>query len=161
MVNPPQFEMAMTAIPSRHLAKDYLFVYGSLITGAVTRSSQRAVGQTLHRDCRVLGPAWVRGRLYALHRYPAAIPSSHRHERIHGLLLALHHPTRSWPILDGYEDYDPTLPDQGEFVRRRVPVQLASGRTHNAWIYWYHRRLDWNARLRDGRYVRHCRRRFA
>ena len=48
------------------MSKDHVFFYGTLITGA----RDHAVRRLVEAHCRIVGQAWLPGRLYDLGPYP-------------------------------------------------------------------------------------------
>ena len=58
----------------------HLFIYGSLIAGALEKRAQRI----LKKHCETLGPATVQGKLYDLGLYPGAIASFRKADKVYG-----------------------------------------------------------------------------
>jgi gamma-glutamylcyclotransferase (GGCT)/AIG2-like uncharacterized protein YtfP len=105
---------------------DYLFVYGTLRGDA----GHRAAGM-LARRAREVGPGRVRGRLYDLGAYPAAVRSPHPHHRVRGLVYRMEVGLREVLLadLDRYEG--------GEYRREVARVVLEDGESVQAWVYFY------------------------
>ncbi len=108
-----------------------LFVYGSLRPG-----SPHPMARWLARRSRLLGPAWLPGRLYALPGYPALVDASGA--RVRGELLALARPLAVLAELDRYEAAGPAVPNP-EFRRVPRPVQAEGLGEVTAWVYLYAR----------------------
>lgn len=108
-----------------------LFVYGSL-----RRDVPGGRAELLGDDAEFLGPGSVRGRLLDLGAYPGLVPAVTRDERVRGELYAIRG-RRILAALDAYEDYDPQRPERSLFLRREVQVELDSGESRTAWVYWY------------------------
>ena len=122
-----------------------LFVYGTLRPG-LAPAAIAAVARTL----LPLGPARVRGRLYDLGRFPAAVADASADGWIQGELVVLgpDSPPLAW--FDAYEGFDPTAPETGPFRRESGSALDASGGEVPCWIYTYVRRLDERRRLPGG-----------
>jgi len=114
---------------------EYLFVYGSL------RSSGQVPKQIAHLANRFhrLGLATVRGRLYDLGQYCAAVLDDDAPLMIQGELIELPSDGEVLAGLDRYEEIDPLDPANSLFVRKKTQARLADGSTQNAWIYVYNR----------------------
>jgi len=104
----------------------YLFVYGTLRGDAGDRASE-----LLMRRARRVGPGRVRGRLYDLGAYPAAVPSPHPQHRVRGLVYRIEVGPREVLLadLDRYEG--------SEYRRQVARVVLESGESVQAWVCFY------------------------
>ena len=113
---------------------ELVFVYGTLKRGlALAREMRRARG-------KLLGLATIRGNLYDLGPYPAAVPGR---GTIHGELYAV--PEPGLAHLDRVE---------GRGYRRRLVTALGlDGWKRKAWVYFYRRRPAHAPRLPEGRYA--------
>ena len=129
----------------------HLFVYGTLMptdTGALGRT-QRA---RLQRESRSLGAATLRGaRLYNLGRYPGLVESGAESDVVHGEVLLLANPARSFSWLDAYEGVIHGKPDASDYARFERTVRLTRGAELTAWVYVFlkdvaHRRAIANGR---------------
>jgi gamma-glutamylcyclotransferase (GGCT)/AIG2-like uncharacterized protein YtfP len=97
---------------------EHLFVYGTL--------QREQPHHALLSDCRYLGPAQVRGSLYALPEgYPAATPEGAG--EVHGELYEL--PEYAEFLLRELDVYEAV--DQGLFVRRKLRIG-----DRDTWVYW-------------------------
>jgi gamma-glutamylcyclotransferase (GGCT)/AIG2-like uncharacterized protein YtfP len=112
--------------------RDFLFAYGTLITGA----PEPRVSAVVRRHCRMGQCAYVPGRLIDLGSYPGALKSNRPEQRIGGRIIELLAPERTLPVLDDYEDYRPDNPSHSLYVRKRTVAQLEDGGTVVCWIYW-------------------------
>lgn len=129
----------------------YLFVYGTLLTGA----ARPEVTRLLTAHARDLGPATLQARLYDLGTYPGAVPSARPGDRVRGRLLRLRQPGRVIPRLDRYEGYRPDAEPVSEFVRRLATVVPETGAgARPAWVYYYNRAVDRRVRIATGDYAR-------
>jgi glycerophosphoryl diester phosphodiesterase len=122
-----------------------LFVYGTL-RPALAPPALAAVARTL----RPLGAARVRGRLYDLGRYPAAIADPGAEDWIEGELVARgpDSPPLAW--FDAYEGWDPAAPATALFRRERAEAVDAQGRAVACWIWTYARPVDEARRVAGG-----------
>ncbi|RLK51455.1 gamma-glutamylcyclotransferase (GGCT)/AIG2-like uncharacterized protein YtfP [Alkalispirillum mobile] len=126
-----------------------LFVYGTLIHGALDPTVQNALSQHARP-----GPiARVRGELLDLGDFPGAIPATRGQSRIHGQLLTLLRPAPLLPVLDAYEGVDPSHPGRGLYRREIVRAHPRDGPPRPAWIYWLNRVPPGAVRLPDGRWA--------
>ncbi|WP_440997031.1 gamma-glutamylcyclotransferase family protein [Arhodomonas sp. SL1] len=124
-----------------------VFAYGTLITGALDRE----VEALLRRSLLARHPARLRGRLYDLGDYPAAVPTAHGREHIMGELLVLTGGMATLAVLDAYEDHSPECPERGLFRRRRATVQRRdTGGRERALVYWYNAGLARARRIPGG-----------
>lgn len=136
---------------------EYLFVYGTLLTGSGRRWLDAAV-----RRLPMLGRGWIQARLYELGAYPGAVRSERPTERVHGILLLLPRWGGLLRTLDRYEAYHPAGPHRSEFCRTRVTAHIQPGdRAVSCWAYLYCGRLIHRPRLRSGDYAARVTRRRA
>lgn len=126
----------------------YLFVYGTLLSGA-----GHPMGARLRRQARLVGAATIPGRLYSLGRYPGLVERADAQERVHGELYALHNPVAALKWLDAYEGIVPGDHDQNEYVRAERPVRLGSGEEVAAWVYLYRKDVRHLAPIPGGRWL--------
>lgn len=110
-----------------------LFVYGSLRSGF-----NHTAYEWISRYFELLGSATVKGKLYDLGEYPAAIPATDENY-IYGELYRLKADQDfGWAIAQ-IDDYEGVHPEPGEtalYTRAIAPIQI-NGQTTDAWIYWY------------------------
>lgn len=108
-----------------------LFVYGTLMQNTNSR-----MARFLHDRARLLGTAYVTGKLYDLGSYPGAVYDPEASERIAGQIYQLAHPEEVFSILDHYEGVSDVSGVPGEYVRRLVPATL-NGTVTSCWMYQY------------------------
>lgn len=103
-------------------------------------------------DAVELGPAHVRGRLYDLGPYPAAVLVASEAEEgaIHGVLLDV--AAAALPVLDEYEAVHATAPAAGLYRRVLTEAQLAAAARprHPCWIYVWARGTPPGRRVESG-----------
>jgi len=114
--------------------KRYLFAYGTLQPGQGPPKVAHAAGRL-----RLIGPGFVRGRLYRMGKYPAAVLSN-KGSLIHGQVFQLADDPEILARLDEYEGLNPHDPESSLFIRQEWPVVLEKGkRKATCWIYTYNR----------------------
>jgi gamma-glutamylcyclotransferase (GGCT)/AIG2-like uncharacterized protein YtfP len=107
---------------------DHLFVYGTL-----RHDTGHPAAGLLERRARAVGFGLLRGRLYDLGAYPAAVRSAEPEHRVRGIVYRLEPGLREVLLtdLDAYEG--------AEYRRELAAVRLESGETVSAWVYLYAR----------------------
>ena len=110
-----------------------LFVYGSLRSGF-----KSPVYEYISRFFKFIGEAKVRGKLFDMGSYPAAIANNDSNFIIGELYQAKNEHEFSWAIgqLDDYEGVT-VEPDEVQLYRREITEVLINGQLTHAWIYWY------------------------
>ncbi len=114
-------------------ANGQLFVYGTLRSGF-----QHPVYAYISRYFTLVGQGEVKGRLYDLGSYPAAVPVTEDHFII-GELYRINHPDEfAWAIaqLDDYEGVN-TEPEEAKLYKRVQTTVYLPDQTTDAWVYWY------------------------
>jgi gamma-glutamylcyclotransferase (GGCT)/AIG2-like uncharacterized protein YtfP len=110
-----------------------LFVYGSL-----RRGFQHPAFKYIHDHFEFAGDAKVKGILYDLGDFPAAIPTKDE-KFITGELYSIRNVDEfSWTIaqLDDYEGTEPESGDKAMYRRELATIYINSKPTM-AWIYWF------------------------
>ena len=107
----------------------HLFVYGTLLRGLPSPP-----GRYLRRHSKLLGNAYVNGRLYDLGTYPGLWYDAGSTKRIFGQLLLLDEPEEALPLLDEYEGIDPRHPSHNEY-RREEALANWNGHPIPCWCY--------------------------
>jgi len=111
-------------------ATPYLFVYGTLRSNFDIYAKQHISG-----CMELVGTAEVRGRMYDMGDYPAAVPVTGEEEStIRGEVFLLRDPDKVFAALDSYEG--------DAYGRSEVDVMLPDGRQEKAWIYWYRNSVE-------------------
>ena len=121
----------------------YLFVYGTL------RSKiDIPVKQEIAKHWQLIGASEVKGKLYDMGDYPAAVPAdSGDNSTIEGEVYLINEPTPVFAVLDKYE---------GEaYTRKLEPVKLPDGREVQAWVYWYTNPVTGKTRITDNDYLKY------
>ena len=110
-----------------------LFVYGSLRSGF-----HNLAYKYISNHFAFLSEAKVKGKLYDLGEYPAAIPTSEAFF-IKGELYELKEAGEFDWAIEQLDDYEGMNPEEGEvklYVRKLTEV-LYNNLSTQAWIYWY------------------------
>ena len=132
-----------------HSAPRYLFVYGTLLD-----AHSNEFGKLLDSRSRAIRPARLRARLYDVGSYPAAILSSNAEDVVHGLVYHLPDDPELLEIIDAYEGWYPENPQQSEYRRQEVTVEIASTEAR-AWAYLYNRPSEGLKHIPSGSYREH------
>lgn len=127
--------------------KDYLFVYGTLRKGYDLKLKDK-VGD----DLRYVGQGKVGASLYDLGRYPGAVRSN-RGDEVIGDVFLLDDSPRVLRILDKYEGIEEDKPLGSEFVRKKSRIKLRSGKSINAWVYWYNYSIQDRPKIKYKNYL--------
>jgi gamma-glutamylcyclotransferase (GGCT)/AIG2-like uncharacterized protein YtfP len=108
----------------------YLFVYGTLRSKV-----DIPVKQEIVKHWQLVGESEIKGKLYDMGDYPAAVPAgSGEHSTIKGEVYMINEPVPVFAVLDKYE---------GEaYTRKQETVTLPDGRSVQAWVYWYTRPVE-------------------
>jgi gamma-glutamylcyclotransferase (GGCT)/AIG2-like uncharacterized protein YtfP len=123
-----------------------LFVYGSLRSGF-----QHPAYAYISRYFSLMGTATVRGELYDMGEYPAAIPSGEE-KLITGELYAIQKAEEfSWAIgqLDDYEGINGE-PDEPQLYRRDKTTVFLNRQPIEAWIYWFNGSVEGKPKIDGG-----------
>jgi gamma-glutamylcyclotransferase (GGCT)/AIG2-like uncharacterized protein YtfP len=114
-------------------ANQQLFVYGSLRSGF-----NHPAFAYISNHFILVGSARVKGKLYDLGEYPAAIPTTEECY-IWGELYRLKEEQEfSWAIAQ-IDDYEGVNPEPGEtaLYTRAIVAVYCKDQITDAWIYWY------------------------
>jgi gamma-glutamylcyclotransferase (GGCT)/AIG2-like uncharacterized protein YtfP len=110
-----------------------LFVYGSLRSGF-----RSPAYEYISRYFKLVGDAKVRGKLYDLGEYPAAVPVQEDYFVIGELYTIKQENEFSWAMgqLDDYEGVNIEVGQEDLYYRELADV-LINDTVTRAWIYWY------------------------
>jgi len=127
----------------------YLFVYGTLRKGFDLPLQKKIKG-----DIEWLGPSVIRGKLYDMGKYPAALPlEKNEKSKIKGEVIKINHPEKVLKLLDRYEGYDPKKIKNSEYYRQKEKLVLENGKRVDAWVYWYNQPVEGKKRIRHYDYL--------
>lgn len=110
-----------------------LFVYGSLRSGF-----QSQAYEYMSRYFNLVGNGRVKGRLYDLGEYPAALPTT-EDQFIQGELYEVKNQDEFSYVIGQLDDYEGVLVEAGEapLYRREIAVVETAQGPVAAWVYWY------------------------
>jgi gamma-glutamylcyclotransferase (GGCT)/AIG2-like uncharacterized protein YtfP len=114
-------------------ANHYLFVYGSL-----RRDFPSSAFQYINPYFEFIANGKVKGNLYDLGEFPAALPTEEENYIVGELYKAKSQEEFNWAISQ-LDDYEGVHPDEGEeqLYERGVTTVFTNGQKYTAWIYWY------------------------
>ena len=124
----------------------HLFVYGSLRSGF-----RSPAYEYISRYFNFIGEGRVKGRLFDMGSYPAAIPSDEDHY-ISGELYSIRDESEfSWAIaqLDDYEGVN-VESDEMQLYRRELAEVEAADEKLIAWMYWYNGNVNGKPEIFSG-----------
>ena len=111
-----------------------LFVYGSLLSGF-----HHPAYAYISQYFTLLSAAGIKGYLYDMGNYPAAVPATEEGAFIQGELYEINNEDEfSWAMAQ-LDDYEGVNVEEGEvplYRREKVTVYLP-GSTTEAWVYWF------------------------
>ena len=110
-----------------------LFVYGSLRSGF-----RSPVYEYISRFFTFAGEAKVKGKLYDIGEYPAAVPVSDDLFILGELYTIKNEQEFSWAIgqLDDYEGVN-TEAHEEKLYQRKIAEVYINNQVITAWVYWY------------------------
>jgi len=123
-----------------------LFVYGSLRSGF-----RNPAYQYLARYFRLLGDATVKGKLYDMGPYAAAV-ATEGDRFIHGELYEINEPLEfDWAIAQ-LDDYEGVNVEAGEvpLYKRETAAAYLNGEERKTWIYWFNGDTSGNPEIISG-----------
>jgi len=132
----------------------FLFVYGSLRSGFNSDAYQY-----ISRYFTLVDNAKVKGVLYDLGDYPAALPSD-KDFFITGELYYLKNEEEYNWAMEQLDDYEGLHVEAGErpLYRRDIVTVYARDNEVMAWVYWYNNDIEGKPRIESGdvlEYLRH------
>lgn len=110
-----------------------LFVYGSLLSGF-----RSPAYEYISRYFTLVGKAKVKGELFDMGTYPAAVPTQKENFILGELYRIKHENEFSWAIgqVDDYEGVDVAF-DEVQLYRRDLAEVYLNNQITHAWIYWF------------------------
>ena len=111
----------------------HLFVYGSLLSGFKSPAYDY-----ISRYFILISSAKIKGRLYDMGEYPAAIPTNEDFFITGELYLIKNESEFSWAMgqLDDYEGVT-AEPGETQLYKRELADVLHQNTITKAWVYWY------------------------
>lgn len=127
---------------------ELIFFYGTLMAGFARR---RRAG--IDDKLTYMGRGQIRGQLFDLGLYPAAVPGSEG--QVWGEVYRTDAPDEVLRALDDIEGYRADDPDKSLYVRQLADVSLPGGQADRAWVYFYNAPLGQAQRIASGDYLAH------
>ncbi|MDX1909798.1 MAG: gamma-glutamylcyclotransferase family protein [Bacteroidia bacterium] len=125
----------------------FLFVYGTLLSGAGTQ-----MGEFLQANSQFVAKGWMQGRLYHISYFPGAIYDETSVSKVMGEVYLIRQTERVLSLLDRYEGMSAVNGDIQLFVRMLVPVETEAGRLMS-YTYLYNQPTDRLTLIPDGDYL--------
>lgn len=124
----------------------YLFVYGSLRSGFKSPAYEY-----ISRYFTLVANGKVKGKLYDLGDYPAAVPSNDNNFIVGELYVVKNQHEFSWAIgqLDDYEGVA-MEDDEVQLYRRETAEVFYNDTSTPAWIYWYNGQVAGKLEIASG-----------
>jgi gamma-glutamylcyclotransferase (GGCT)/AIG2-like uncharacterized protein YtfP len=127
---------------------DFVFFYGTLMAGFDRRRRAGIDSKLTYR-----GRGSVRGALFDLGIYPAAVPAPEG--LVWGELYEMADSETVIAALDDIEGYRPDDPDKSLYARALADVTMPDGTVERAWVYFYNAPLGQAQRIPSGDYLEH------
>jgi len=123
-----------------------LFVYGSLRSGF-----NHPAYAYISNHFVLVGGAKVKGKLYDLGSYPAALPTTDESYILGELYRLKEEQEFSWAIaqVDDYEGVNPEPGENALYIREITTIYI-NDQTTNAWIYWYNNEVSGKPLIASG-----------
>ena len=117
---------------------DKIFVYGSLRSGF-----HHPAYEYISKYFKLLSEAKVKGYLYDMGNFPAAVPTADEAYIIGELYEIKDKADLVWAI-EQLDDYEGVRPEEGEIpmYRRDIATVYTNNETTEAWIYWFNRKIE-------------------
>ena len=111
-----------------------IFVYGSLRSGF-----NAPAFEYISRYFQLIAPAKVRGLLYDMGEYPAAVATHEDHFLLGELYCIKQEEEFGWALdqLDEYEGINESPEDSPVSFKRELVEVITEGGNSIAWIYWF------------------------
>ena len=141
------------ASPASKERASRIFVYGTL-----RKAFQHELFKILAKDFQFLGKGFIRGKLFDVGDYPAAVISVTRENQILGEVYQLKgdkNMASVFKIFDKYEGYDSKKISSSEYIRKRMFATLANGKRRLVWVYVYNKSLKSKRMIAHGDYIKH------
>ena len=125
---------------------EQIFVYGSLRSGF-----HHPAYEYISRYFTLVADGKIKGSLYDMGAYPAAVPTE-KDAFIIGELYHINHPDEfAWAIaqLDDYEGLNTENSETPLYRREHTTVYTNDGST-NAWVYWFNGDVSNKAAIESG-----------
>jgi gamma-glutamylcyclotransferase (GGCT)/AIG2-like uncharacterized protein YtfP len=141
-----QLKYIRTTIIAMKPQSSKLFVYGSLRSGF-----HHPAYEYISRYFALIGDAKVKGQLYDMGNYPAALPAQ-ADTFIVGELYQLNNENEYEWAFEQLDDYEGVFPEEGEqaLYKREVTSVYIHDRIEEAYIYWFNGSVEGNPKVASG-----------
>jgi gamma-glutamylcyclotransferase (GGCT)/AIG2-like uncharacterized protein YtfP len=138
-------------VPGTNIARvgDHVFFYGTLMAPFNRPGRQRVTPKLTFK-----GRGTIRGALFDLGIYPAAVPADDN-SAVWGEVYEMSDTAAVLAALDEIEGYRPNEPDRSLYTRIEADVTFSDGRAAKAWTYFYNAPLGRAQRIPSGDYLEH------
>jgi len=135
----------------------FIFVYGSLRKGF-----QSDAYEYISRYFDLVGDARVKGQLYDLGDFPAAIPSSGEYYIIGELYKIKNEQEFSW-AMGQLDDYEGLIVEQDEvpLYKRELTNVYIDDQEIPAWVYWYNADISGKPLVPSGDILEYLKKKFS
>lgn len=127
------------------MQSDLLFVYGTLL------DKDNEFGAYLSANSEFYADGRVRGRLYDLGEYPAAITDENAPGFVYGKIYRLLNAPVTIGILDDYEGIGNDYPEPHEYLRALKSIETDNGDIL-CWMYLYNLDINNLKQITSGKY---------
>ncbi|MDE3235050.1 MAG: gamma-glutamylcyclotransferase [Bacteroidota bacterium] len=127
----------------------HLFVYGSLRSDFPSEAHQQYIGRYFSR----VGNGKIKGVLYDMGEYPAALPATGDRFIKGELYVIQNEDAFEWAIeqLDDYEGLHVEVGETALYTRELTEVLLDdTGEKKMAWVYWYNQEVGHKPHIASG-----------
>jgi gamma-glutamylcyclotransferase (GGCT)/AIG2-like uncharacterized protein YtfP len=128
----------------------YLFIYGTLLD-----EKYNPVPDILKSSAREIASGYIKGRLFDLGEYPAAINITNNDEKVYGKILEVYDANTLFSILDAYEGIDSKPGVESEYNREKIEVIMEDGAIIIAWTYLYLGDPEGLIQIESGNYLQY------
>lgn len=127
-----------------------IFLYGTLMRGF---PHLKHLG--VDKDLKYLGKGKMRGRIFDLGEYPAAIADKETVEYVYGEIFLVQNEEHVLRKLDEFEEAIPSRNRKSLFIRKKVKICTSEGKETFAWAYLYNQPLEKAFRIASGDFKKH------
>jgi len=130
-------------------SQDYLFVYGTLRSDALSDSHQ----QLITTDFSLVSPATMRGKLYAIVDYPGMVEAQEATDIVIGEVYSFDKGHNALALIDDYEGCGLNSTRPHLYTRIRKNAHMRDGSIVEAWVYLYNLPVHDSMLIRSGDFL--------
>lgn len=130
------------------MAVEFIFVYGTL-----RREAASSMHHLLSGYCEYFADGYMQGKLYEIDGYPGFTESGNVEDQVHGELYKIINGDLLFTELDEYEACSDKFPQPHEYVRKKLPVSVASNELIDAWVYVFNYDVSDLRQIESGNYL--------